>query len=97
MYSLRRGAAEAIEVVVRGDRRSSRVVGRELDDLELPESTTIGGIVRGHGLTRKALEAAVEAVRGGAKVDSANAEDQRQAHHCRHHPFRCINNRRVQI
>ncbi|MFO1330631.1 MAG: ATP-dependent chaperone ClpB [Rubrivivax sp.] len=38
-----------------------------------------GGIVRGHGLTRKALEAAIEAVRGGAKVDSAEAEGQREA------------------
>jgi trk system potassium uptake protein TrkA len=26
------------------------VIGRELDDLELPESTTIGGIVRGDQL-----------------------------------------------
>lgn len=50
VYSLRRGAAEAIEVVVRGDRRSSRVVGRELDELALPDSTTIGGIVRGDEL-----------------------------------------------
>jgi trk system potassium uptake protein len=50
VYSLRRGAAEAIEVVVRGDRRNSKVIGRELDDLELPESTTIGGIVRGDKL-----------------------------------------------
>jgi ATP-dependent Clp protease ATP-binding subunit ClpB len=38
-----------------------------------------GGIVRGHGLTKKALEAAIEAVRGGAKVDSAEAEGQREA------------------
>ncbi|MBN8492009.1 MAG: ATP-dependent chaperone ClpB [Burkholderiales bacterium] len=38
-----------------------------------------GGVVRGHGLTRKALEAAIEAVRGGAKVDSAEAEGQREA------------------
>lgn len=50
VYSLRRGAAEAIEVVVRGDRRSSRVIGRELDELDLPDSTTIGGIVRGEAL-----------------------------------------------
>jgi trk system potassium uptake protein TrkA len=50
VYSLRRGAAEAIEVVVRGDRRSSRVIGRELDELALPDSTTIGGIVRGDEL-----------------------------------------------
>ncbi len=39
----------------------------------------IGGIVRGHGLSRKALEAAITAVRGGQKVDSAEAEGQREA------------------
>ncbi|GAB3005407.1 potassium transporter inner membrane associated protein [Arenimonas maotaiensis] len=50
VYSLRRGAAEAIEVVVRGDRRTSRVIGRELDELDLPHSATIGGIVRGDAL-----------------------------------------------
>jgi hypothetical protein len=50
VYSLRRGAAEAIEAVVRGDRRTSRVVGRSLDELDLPEATTIGGIVRGDKL-----------------------------------------------
>jgi len=47
---LRRGAAEAIEVIVRGDRRTSRVIGRSLEELELPENTTIGGIVRGETL-----------------------------------------------
>jgi trk system potassium uptake protein len=50
VYPLRRGAAEAIEVIVRGDRRNSRVVGRALEELDLPESTTIGGIVRGEKL-----------------------------------------------
>src|SRR5471032_1190592 len=46
----------------------------------LAESKTdIGGIVRGHGLTRKALESAIDAVRGGATVDSADAEGQREA------------------
>lgn len=50
VYSLRRGAAEAIEAVVRGDRRTSRVIGRSLEELELPEATTIGGIVRGEKL-----------------------------------------------
>jgi ATP-dependent Clp protease ATP-binding subunit ClpB len=38
-----------------------------------------GGIVRGHGLTRKSLEAAIDAVRGGQAVDSAEAEGQREA------------------
>ncbi|RZS56571.1 ATP-dependent chaperone ClpB [Sphaerotilus mobilis] len=39
----------------------------------------IGGVVRGHGLTRKSLEAAIDAVRGGQKVDTADAEGQREA------------------
>jgi trk system potassium uptake protein TrkA len=49
-HSLRRGAAEAIEAIARGDRRTSRVIGRSLDELDLPEGTTIGGIVRGEQL-----------------------------------------------
>lgn len=50
VHSLRRGAAEAIEVVVRGDARTSRAVGRSLDELDLPPSATIGGVVRGDRL-----------------------------------------------
>lgn len=47
VHSLRRGAAEAIEAIALGDRRSSQVVGRSLEELNLPEGTTIVGIVRG--------------------------------------------------
>jgi len=50
VYSLRRGAAEAVEVVARGDRRTSRVIGKGLEELDLPPSATIGGIVRGDQL-----------------------------------------------
>jgi len=46
VHSLRRGAAEAIEVTAHGDPRSSRVVGRRLDEIKLPEGVTIGAIVR---------------------------------------------------
>ncbi|WP_339801472.1 Trk system potassium transporter TrkA [uncultured Marinobacter sp.] len=46
VHSLRRGAAEAIEAVAHGDHRSSRVVGRRLDEIKLPTGTTIGAIVR---------------------------------------------------
>jgi trk system potassium uptake protein TrkA len=46
VHSLRRGAAEAIEAIALGDRRSSKVVGRALEELDLPEGTTIVGIVR---------------------------------------------------
>ena len=47
VHSLRRGAAEAIEAVAHGDRHSSRVVGRRLDEIRLPPGTTIGAVVRG--------------------------------------------------
>jgi trk system potassium uptake protein TrkA len=46
VHSLRRGAAEAIEAIALGDRRSSKVVGRTPEELDLPEGTTIVGIVR---------------------------------------------------
>ncbi|SCZ64466.1 Trk system potassium transporter TrkA [Thiohalomonas denitrificans] len=47
VHSLRRGAAEAIEAVAHGDRRSSKVVGRAIEEIRLPHGTTIGAIVRG--------------------------------------------------
>lgn len=46
VHALRRGAAEAIEAIAHGDHRSSRVVGKRLDEIKLPQSTTIGAIVR---------------------------------------------------
>ncbi|MEQ6885648.1 Trk system potassium transporter TrkA [Salicola sp. Rm-C-2C1-2] len=46
VHSLRRGAAEAIEAIAHGDQRSSKVVGQRLDEIPLPEGTTIGAIVR---------------------------------------------------
>ena len=47
IHSLRRGAAEAIEAVALGDKRSSKVVGRAIEDIDLPTGTTIPAIVRG--------------------------------------------------
>ena len=47
IHSLRNGAAEAIEVVVHGDANSSKVIGKRLQDINLPPGTTIGGIIRG--------------------------------------------------
>jgi len=47
VHALRRGAAEALELVAHGDPRSSRVVGRTIEQLELPRGVTIGAIVRG--------------------------------------------------
>lgn len=45
-HSLRRGAAEAIEVVAHGDARSSKVIGREIRKIALPPGTTIGAVIR---------------------------------------------------
>lgn len=47
VHSLRRGAAEAIEAVAHGDRRTSKVVGRRVEEIKLPRGTTIDAIVRG--------------------------------------------------
>ena len=46
VHSLRRGAAESIEVIAHGDENSSKVVGKALDEIDLPEGATIGAIVR---------------------------------------------------
>jgi len=46
VHSLRRGAAEAIEVIAHGDKSTSKVVGKTIDNIDLPAGTTIGAIVR---------------------------------------------------
>ena len=47
VHSLRRGAAEALEAVVHGDRESCRVTDRRIEEIDLPPGTTIGAVVRG--------------------------------------------------
>ncbi|HCI14961.1 MAG TPA: Trk system potassium transporter TrkA [Gallionellaceae bacterium] len=47
VHSLRRGAAEALELVAHGDRKSSKVVGRRIEEIDLPKGATIGAILRG--------------------------------------------------
>ena len=49
VHSLRRGAAEALELIAHGDMKSSRVIGRRIEQLELPRGVTIGAIVRKQG------------------------------------------------
>ncbi len=46
VHSLRRGAAEAMEAIAHGDPRSSKVVGRTIEEINLPPGTTIGAVVR---------------------------------------------------
>ena len=47
VHSLRRGVAEALEIVARGDRKTSRVVGRKISDIELPKGAQFGLVMRG--------------------------------------------------
>lgn len=60
VHSLRRGAAEAIEVVAHGDQNTSRVVGRKLSQIKLPKDTNIGAIVRQNKVVIPTEETVIE-------------------------------------
>ena len=47
VHSLRHGAAEALEAIVRGDRKTCRMAGRRIDEAGLPAGAQVGAIVRG--------------------------------------------------
>ena len=47
VHALKRGAAESLEAIVHGDERSSRVAGRMVAQIPLPEGASIGAVVRG--------------------------------------------------
>lgn len=47
LHSLRRGDAEAMEAVAEGDSATSKIVGKAIEQINLPEGVTIGGLVRG--------------------------------------------------
>ena len=46
VHSLRRGAAEAMEAVAHGAEADSKVVGRRIDEIDLPQGTAIVALVR---------------------------------------------------
>ncbi len=46
-FTLRRGAAEAIELVAHGSENNSQVIGKRLIDIPWPNDITVGCIVRG--------------------------------------------------
>jgi len=61
-------------------RRGDQYIATEMFLLALADDKSEAGrIAREGGLQRKALEGAIEAVRGGQSVNSAQAEDQREA------------------
>ena len=46
VHSVRRGRAEALELIAHGDRKNSRVIGRRINEIELPKGASIVGIIR---------------------------------------------------
>jgi trk system potassium uptake protein TrkA len=46
VHSLRRGTAEAIEAIAHGNISTSAVIGRMIEDINLPEGATISALVR---------------------------------------------------
>jgi ATP-dependent Clp protease ATP-binding subunit ClpB len=61
-------------------KRGDRFIAGELFMLALADHKgETAKLARSHGLNRKQLESAIDAVRGGQKVDSADAEGQREA------------------
>lgn len=67
VHSLRRGAAEALELVATGDRDTSKVVGRRIDELPKIPGAHIGAIVR-HGKVADVVQ------REGFPVEKARNE-----------------------
>jgi trk system potassium uptake protein TrkA len=61
VHSLRRGAAEAIEAVAHGDKKTSKVVGRNIEQINLPDGATIGAIARGDEVIMAEAELTIEA------------------------------------
>jgi trk system potassium uptake protein TrkA len=61
VHSLRRGAAEAMEAIVHADTRDSTIAGRRIEDIDLPEGTTIGAIVRGEQVIMAHHDTVIEA------------------------------------
>jgi trk system potassium uptake protein TrkA len=49
VHSLRRGAAEALELVAHGDEKTCKVIGKRVEDIPLPRGAAIGAIVRSVG------------------------------------------------
>uniref|UniRef100_UPI0026F34157 Clp protease N-terminal domain-containing protein n=1 Tax=Pseudacidovorax intermedius TaxID=433924 RepID=UPI0026F34157 len=61
-------------------KRGDQFIASELYLLAVADAKgNVGDIARQNGLTRKSLEAAIDAVRGGQSVNSADAEGQREA------------------
>ena len=61
VHSLRRGAAEAMEAIVHMDGRGSPIAGRRIEEIDLPEGTAIGAVVRGSDVIMAHHDTVIEA------------------------------------
>ena len=46
VHSLRRGAAEALELIAHGDAKTSKVIGKRIDQIDWPHGVTVAALVR---------------------------------------------------
>lgn len=67
VHSLRRGAAEALELIVHGDRDSSKVVSRRIAELPVIKGAHIGAILR-KGPPKTALQDGIPVMVSGDEV-----------------------------
>ncbi len=59
-HRLRGGLAEVLELVAHGDRKSSKTVGRRINELDLPKGATVGALVRGEEIIITDQHAVIE-------------------------------------
>ena len=67
VHSLRRGAAEALELIVHGDRDSSKVVGRRIEELPVIKGAHVAAILR-HGPPKTGLQDGLPVMVSGDEV-----------------------------
>lgn len=46
VHALRRGAAEALELVAHGDAKTSKIIGKRIDQIDWPHGVTVAALVR---------------------------------------------------
>jgi trk system potassium uptake protein TrkA len=61
VHEFRRGKAEAIEISLRGDPDTSKLIGRRVDELSLPEGVVICVVARGNKLIFRVAETVLRA------------------------------------
>jgi len=60
-HRLRQGVAEAVEAIAHGDRKTSKVVGRRVGEIRLPQGASIGALVRGDEIIMPDANTEIEA------------------------------------